>query len=86
MTVRLDLGALVHSNTRPKKNVWLNHNIPADDRIVGQPDSAGGNHSHTVLHENFAAAALPDGFGFSQLIARIDAQNLVLAALDDGCH
>ncbi len=67
----------------PKNTLGSISHVAADLGVEAQPDRLRRDQRRALLHGLEARAALEDGLGGGQLLARVDAQRLVLVADDD---
>ena len=67
----------------PKNTFGSISDVAAELGVVGQPDGLRRDQRRAIAHRLEARAALEDRFGDGELVARVDAQHLVLVADDD---
>ena len=85
MAVGLDLGAVLDGDARAEEDVGLDDDVAADLGVERQPDGLRRDQRHALLHDARARARFCQmRLGGGELIARVDAEHLVLRAVDDG--
>ena len=73
----MDQRARRHMHALPEEDIWLNHNVSFDQRIMREEHGFRRNQRHTGKHHFLTLAVLPDVFSFGEFSAIVDADHII---------